>query len=800
MSNPFSFILKHKKVILSLLLFFVISGAVLPTIALAEDRLTNENNIGWFSPGKAIVLALNDGISYLCYSFSKMSADLFTYVLTTLMSDKWSITKDRYFPAGSDRSESTTGGAVFLTAWNIVKNWANMLIAIGLIASAIAIMLRIGENIAKKMLTGVIIIAILVNFSILFCGIMIDLSNIIMKSLVANGGDITSLVGTVNTSWNRVVWGWDVSTWTGVLGKIGMDALFNIMYMLIALSLLFLTLTYIQRYIILAILFTLSPLAFVLRAIPFGEAQKLWTNWWSHFIKWCFIGIGGAFILNLAVNILHALTFNVVSRSTDLRNSGGSSFIFSIVIVMGFLIVGLRSVIKSSGPVTNAIMDGAKATVKIATGAILTATGAGTGAALKTTGITGAAQRLGSAARNWASDWSTSNAEKFGILSQGTLAKTKIDRAKQNMGQYEEAMANLARVAPGANPDEVGALAMVENPIGAPAVRQKAAAIKQLVKDGKLGKYFKTAEAQANAIKYAQRHYDLGYDKELWEKAASKNPDLAALNDVAIKENMKKLVGRINPKTGVAYTENDMDNKTPGYYDDMHTQAQNMATRDAALKYDNPDIKKRTDADNIAVVLSEIKKNGHVGIEGAEIIDHLSEKGALGKLDKVLGGLDKLAIEINHITDKYGSVAKKGLLKIAPHLADQDTELVKEETDKILVSKGTPRDTATPIQISTAETEAKRELRRKANSKIEARDINNLTEDAINIEFIEDTTNKKLGKADNLSNDQIKLLQELAKKGGEINKAINAAKASGDTQKVDELRKKRKTIKALNLR
>ena len=199
----------------------------------------------------------------------------------------------------------------------------------------------------------------------------------------------------------------------------------------------------------------------------------------------------------------------------------------------------------------------------------------------------------------------------------------------------------------------------------------------------------------------------------------------------------------------------------------------------------------------------------------------MAKDGSLGKLVKALGGLDKLANQINHTTEDFGSNARKSLIKIAPHKADElDKEAVSEERDELLGKMGVTMSTASGTQKTSALNDAKRVIRRKANSKVEARGINDLDSDALSslpdsngniagMEFIEDTTVRKLEKADNLSADQLDKLQELAKKGktggvpnGEINKAILAAEALGTPEgreKAEQLREKRRAIRKLKL-
>ena len=68
------------------------------------------------------------------------------------------------------------------TGWPIVRDLANMIIVLGFVVIGIATALRIREYEAKQLLAKLIVIALLVNFSLLLCGIIIDGTNIVMTS------------------------------------------------------------------------------------------------------------------------------------------------------------------------------------------------------------------------------------------------------------------------------------------------------------------------------------------------------------------------------------------------------------------------------------------------------------------------------------------------------------------------------------------------------------------------------------------------------------------------------------------
>ena len=74
-----------------------------------------------------------------------------------------------------------TSASVVATGWPIVRNFANAIIVLALIAIAMATILRIKDYEAKSLLPKLIIAALLINFSLVICGIIIDAASITIR-------------------------------------------------------------------------------------------------------------------------------------------------------------------------------------------------------------------------------------------------------------------------------------------------------------------------------------------------------------------------------------------------------------------------------------------------------------------------------------------------------------------------------------------------------------------------------------------------------------------------------------------
>jgi len=84
-----------------------------------------------------------------------------------------------------------TGGVVrnsfVMDAWGIVRDFTNLFFILIVVAIGIATALRIKSYEVKKTLPRLILVAILINFSPVICGVVIDASNIFMNFFLTAG-------------------------------------------------------------------------------------------------------------------------------------------------------------------------------------------------------------------------------------------------------------------------------------------------------------------------------------------------------------------------------------------------------------------------------------------------------------------------------------------------------------------------------------------------------------------------------------------------------------------------------------
>lgn len=193
-----------------------------------------------------------------------------------------------------------------LVGWRVVRDIAHMVLIFALLAIGISTILGIrlndrDESVGKQLITF-IAIAIVIHFTPLITGVIIDISNIFTKiffdqaqSAVGGFGDHHPF----GSSWEdfdkigdaRGAAGYTLGLIISLFYSIGAaTVLFSASFILIA------------RVIAIQILVILSPLAFVARLLP-GGRQKF-EQWFHQFIQWCFLPVGMGLFLWLSAVIL----------------------------------------------------------------------------------------------------------------------------------------------------------------------------------------------------------------------------------------------------------------------------------------------------------------------------------------------------------------------------------------------------------------------------------------------------------------------------------------------------------------
>jgi hypothetical protein len=394
MKNILASFLKSKKILIFALLTCISVGMVVPQKAYAVVPIIIAVGIGiakWAAIGgsiwwaassltaegqnffKALVMWISDSLFYAASQIAYTITGWFNDLLSTEMMTK-TILKQQGFVAG----------------WIQSRDLANMLIVLGFVVVGIAFTLRIENYGTKKTLISLIIIALLINFSGLFVGLIIDASNILITHFLRGGNSVGRdiLTSFYNLANDPNIVNWEVLAKEGSLsGYLMWCVFFTMAFVLIAITFFYLVVILLASRAIFGILFVLSPIAFFCRIFP--ATKNIWTMWWENLFKWAFIGIQISFFTYIA---------GIMLGSTQ------KASVIELISILVLLYVAVTVARKSSAA-------GATAAIGLATGAAGLAMGAAGGT------VKGLANsRAGQATQRGL----TVAGEKIGLVAPGT--------------------------------------------------------------------------------------------------------------------------------------------------------------------------------------------------------------------------------------------------------------------------------------------------------------------------------------------------------------------------------------------
>ncbi len=241
------------------------------------------------------------------------------------------------------------GNPILDVGWTLTRDLANMGFVIALVYIGLATSLRLTGIETKKTLINLILIALLINFTPIICGIIVDASNIVMNFFLEGitGFDAMVNIGLeqLNSLWGIVTSLTDLSlaSTLSAIAKVVVFVLFNFLagFVLFLFALLFLA-----RYVAIWTLVILSPLAFFCYILP--NTRDYFSQWWQQLLNWSFVGAVAGFFLYLSQYLLMMTTNGeltvgaIPSGATgDINIEGLINTFLPYMIVVVFLFIGL---------------------------------------------------------------------------------------------------------------------------------------------------------------------------------------------------------------------------------------------------------------------------------------------------------------------------------------------------------------------------------------------------------------------------------------------------------------------------
>ena len=268
--------------------------------------------------------------------------------------------------------------------WTFTRDLANLGFVLAILVISFGIIVRIEQYGSMKILRNLIISALLVNFSLVIAGVILDVAGI-LTTFFANMGlaqgegfwefteklanttqiyDLNTINSTLDGS---VIGGVEANSVSAIVQLL--SVIFLVLFTILA-AIIFLGIAvmFLIRFIALSLLLIVMPLAFLANIFP--KTQGHYSKWWDDFLKWTFFAPTSMFFLALATTSLLSTTnsqslgmlgdgFNpeVLSKANEAFGSSlilqvGVDSIMTMLVVLGFL--GMSITFGFAGSITQA--------------------------------------------------------------------------------------------------------------------------------------------------------------------------------------------------------------------------------------------------------------------------------------------------------------------------------------------------------------------------------------------------------------------------------------------------------------
>jgi len=289
-----------------LLLIIVMIFVVVANTGLAADKPAEDVKATTVSSNSVVI----NFLSWIVYWLVVAAGWIFSWVLALML---WVTSYNDFLRE-----------PVVVYGWKIVRDLCNNFFIVILLVIAVATTLRIQSYHYKQLLTRLLVFAVLINFSKLFAGLLIDLSQIIMLTFansLASGEAYALFLHSLHLT--ELLKLGEVEMIAGAGDKLKVDSLDIFVALIFALIItvvavvvvLIVTIVLVFRIIMLWFLIILSPLAFLANTFP--RAQAYYARWWSEFFKYLIVGPVMVFFIYLSFFALEKMAADTSSKGTD---------------------------------------------------------------------------------------------------------------------------------------------------------------------------------------------------------------------------------------------------------------------------------------------------------------------------------------------------------------------------------------------------------------------------------------------------------------------------------------------------
>ncbi len=248
------------------------------------------------------------------------------------------------------------GNPIIEVGLSVTQGLVNMLLVLILVYIALATILRLAGHETKKLLVTFIVVALLVNFAPVICGLVVDASNIVMNFFIKGIGQTggSTLINRLSNVSKIFTAGFldSMGDFRLMAEKIMRLSLVTIANLLLAFAFLLFAFLFACRYIVIWILVILSPLAFACYILP--ATKKYFDMWWKQFINWSFIGVTCSFFLYLGMRLAN------LPLGTFGTPTGIGTIVLPYMTPIVFLFIGLIFGLQTSAAGASSIISVAK--------------------------------------------------------------------------------------------------------------------------------------------------------------------------------------------------------------------------------------------------------------------------------------------------------------------------------------------------------------------------------------------------------------------------------------------------------
>lgn len=209
------------------------------------------------------------------------TASIFDAAITLTITDYSS-----FFGPGSPIQEGVN------TVWASFRDLANIVMIGVFVYIAFMVMLNVQSFSAEKYAVHVLVVALLVNFSLFFTKVVIDISNITAiqfhKALTSNGTveigtAFIQKIGAASAWWGNIGEAAAASMEQGLTGLLAYGIFTSLFFAAVAAVFLYAIILLVSRALTFIVLMAVSPLAFAAYMIP--QLEKHLSKWWSLLIN-----------------------------------------------------------------------------------------------------------------------------------------------------------------------------------------------------------------------------------------------------------------------------------------------------------------------------------------------------------------------------------------------------------------------------------------------------------------------------------------------------------------------------------